>query len=178
MSEVACAVVERERDDAAEVEALYACSASLVEGHVRSGVSAPPAVVEDACQVAWTRLLDHGDRVSRDRAVAWVITTAVHEVFKLTRRGARELSLEHLAEEAGEVHVRRAAPSVEETLEPRLRLELLTALPERQQRLLWLQGVGLDYREIASRTGTTVRTVERQLAKARRRLALIEGGTG
>jgi len=161
-----------------EVESLYACSAGLVEGQVRSGVSAPEVVIEDACQVAWTRLLDHRDRISRERAIAWVITTAVREAFRLTRRATREVSLEHLAEETGDLHFRRAAPSAEETLEPRLRLELIDGLPERQQRLLWLQGVGFDYREMASRTGATVRTVERQLSKARRRLALIEGGAG
>jgi RNA polymerase sigma factor (sigma-70 family) len=175
MAGVACAVVERERGDVAEVEALYACSAGLVEGQVRSGVTAPEAVIEDACQVAWTRLLDHADRISRDRAVAWVITTAVHEAFKLTRRSARELSLEHMADATGDLHARQTARPADEVVESRLRLGLLDALPERQQRLLWLQGVGFDYREMASRTDATVRTVERQLAKARRRLALIEG---
>ena len=175
MGGVACAVVERERDDLAEVEALYECSAGLVQGHVRSGVSAPEVVIEDACQVAWTRLLDHGHRVRRDHAVAWLVTTAVHEAFKLTRRSARELSLERM-DEIGDLHARQTARAADEVVESRLRLELLDALPERQQRLLWLQGVGFDYREMASRTGDTERTVERQLAKARGRLRRIEAG--
>jgi DNA-directed RNA polymerase specialized sigma24 family protein len=33
-----------------------------------------------------------------------------------------------------------------------------------------MQGFGYDYREIAARTGSTRRTVDRQLSQARRRL--------
>ena len=65
---------------------------------MRNDVRAPEAVIEDACQFAWSRLLHHRDRVSRDRAVAWLVTTAVHEAFRLIRREDRELSLEALAE--------------------------------------------------------------------------------
>jgi RNA polymerase sigma factor (sigma-70 family) len=178
MAGVGCAVIADERRDVAQVAALYARSAGLVEGQVRSGIAAPEVVIEDACQVAWTRLLDHRERVSRERALAWVITTAVHEACRVIRRSARELSLEQMVEASGDVHVRRVAPSADQTVEPRLRLGLLDTLPERQRRLLWLQGAGFDYREMASGTGDTVRTVERQLAKARRRLAVIEGGAG
>jgi RNA polymerase sigma factor (sigma-70 family) len=162
----------------AEVGALYARSAGLVRGHVRCGVAAPEVVIEDACQVAWSRLLHHQDRVSRDRALAWVITTAVHEAFKLTRRAEREVSLDQMAEEAGDLHVHGTSPPVDEAVESRLRLELLDVLPERQQRLLWLAGLGFGYTEMATGTGLTVRTVERQLAKARRRLTRMEGGAG
>jgi RNA polymerase sigma factor (sigma-70 family) len=178
MSELTCGVGEREHAKLAEVEALYACSAGLVEGQVRNGVAAPEVVIEDACQVAWSRLLDHRDRVSRDRAVAWVITTALHEALKLTRRSARELSLEQLVDETGDPPARHTARPADEVVELRLRLELLDALTERQQRLLWLQGLGFDYREMASRTGATVRTVERQLAKARCHLKQTEGSAG
>ena len=175
MSVMACGVNEYGLGRIAEVGALYARSASDVRCHVRSGVAAPEAVIEDACQFAWSRLLDHRDRVSHDRAVAWLVTTAVHEAVKLTRRAGRELSLEALMEETDDLRLSRAAPSAHETLEPQLRLELLGALPERRRRLLWLQALGFDYREMAKRTGSTVRTVERQLAKARGGLSLIEG---
>ncbi|HYZ79800.1 MAG TPA: sigma-70 family RNA polymerase sigma factor [Solirubrobacteraceae bacterium] len=158
----------------AEIGALYARSAGLVRGHVRCGVAAPEAVIEDACQVAWSRLLHHQERVSRDRAVAWVITTAVHEAFKFVRRSDREVSLDQLVDETGDLYLQATSPSLIETVESRLRLELLDALPQRQQRLLWLQGLGFGYTEMATGTGSTVRTVERQLAKARRRLRLME----
>jgi RNA polymerase sigma factor (sigma-70 family) len=52
--------------------------------------------------------------------------------------------------------------------EERQRLVDLDRLPERQQRLVWLQGLGLSYVEMAEREGCTTRTVERQLLRARR----------
>jgi RNA polymerase sigma factor (sigma-70 family) len=178
MSGTACGGAERQPGATGEVGALYARSAGLVRGHVRCGVAAPEAVIEDACQVAWSRLLHHQERVNRDRAVAWVITTAVHEAFKFVRRSDREVSLDQLIDETGEARLQASSPSVDEAVDSRLRLELLDALPERQQRLLWLQGLGFGYTEMATGSGSTVRTVERQLAKARRRLSLMEGGAG
>lgn len=176
MSEATCVGVERHRGVSMEIGALYARSAGLVRGHVRCGVLAPEAVIEDACQVAWSRLLHHQERVSRDRAVAWVITTALHEAFKCVRRSDRELSLDQLVEETGDLCLHRTTPPVDEAAETRIRLELLDALPERQQRLLWLQAVGFGYGEMAARTGASVRTVERQLVKGRARLKVLEGG--
>ena len=41
----------------------------------------------------------------------------------------------------------------------------------RVRRLVWLQGLGLSYREMAGETGMTRRTVERQLMRARSSLA-------
>ncbi|MFL5863494.1 MAG: sigma factor-like helix-turn-helix DNA-binding protein [Solirubrobacteraceae bacterium] len=63
-------------------------------------------------------------------------------------------------------------------MEPRLRLEVLDVLTERQECLIWLQGLGFDYREMAARTGASVRTVERQLTKARRTLRSAETAQG
>jgi RNA polymerase sigma factor (sigma-70 family) len=156
------------------VAALYACSAAMVRGQVCSEVSAPDAVIDDACQFAWIRLLHHRHRVGPERAVSWLITTALHEVFKLVRREGHDLSLEQLLEEGGELRLNRVAPAPEETVGARLRLELLRELPERQERLVWLQGLGFGYPEMAAETDMTVRTVERQLMKARRSLRLLE----
>lgn len=157
-----------------EVAELYARSAALVRGQVCSEVSAPEAVIDDACQFAWVRLLHHRHRVCRDRAVSWLITTALHEVFKLVRRDGHDLSLEQLLEETGEARINRTAAGPEEAVGARLRLELLRELPERQERLVWLRGLGFSYPEMAEEAEITVRTVERQLMKARRHLRLLE----
>jgi RNA polymerase sigma factor (sigma-70 family) len=178
MSVTACGIDERGLDEVAEVGALYARSEGEVRGIVRSGVAAPEAVIEDACQFAWCRLLHHRERVSGDRAVAWLVTTAVREAFKLTRRAGRELSLEALMEETGDLQLSRTAASAHDALEPRLRLELVGSLPERRRRLVWLQALGFDYREMATQTGTTVRMVERQLTRARAGLNLADGNPG
>ena len=60
---------------------------------------------------------------------------------------------------------------IEDLAEQKSRLDSIQALPERQRRLLWLQGLGLSYREMAGETGMTRRTVERQLIRARSSLA-------
>jgi RNA polymerase sigma factor (sigma-70 family) len=94
----------------------------------------------------------------------------VHEAFKLIRREDRELSLDAAIEQAGELPFRSRAPGPAEQAENRERLEAIGKLPERQQRLLWLHAAGLSYAEMAASTGCTVRTVERQLLRAKGKL--------
>ncbi len=84
-------------------------------------------------------------------------------------RERREVSLEQLIEQAGEPAPARSEP-VEELVEQRDRLSGLRTLPERQRRLIWLQGLGFSYTEMARCTGASSRTVERQLLRARRAL--------
>jgi RNA polymerase sigma factor (sigma-70 family) len=156
-----------------ELEQLYACSAGQVRRRVGCDVNAPEAVIDDACQFAWIRLLHHRERVRREAAVAWLVTTAVHEALKLLRRAGHDVSLEVLIEAAGDAPISESVvgPSPEETVGRRLALEELDALSERQRRLLWMQGLGFSYAEIRDHTGDSERTVERQLIRARSRLA-------
>jgi RNA polymerase sigma factor (sigma-70 family) len=165
-----------------DVARLYVEEAISVRRIVRMSVTAPPAVIEDACQVAWTRLLIHRARLRRDSARAWLVRVAIHETIRSIERARRERSLEALLENGG-----RSAPSgvadadgemtlstpalIEDLVEQKNRLESIQSLPERQRRLVWLQGLGLSYREMAGETGMTRRTVERQLIRARSSLA-------
>jgi RNA polymerase sigma factor (sigma-70 family) len=146
-----------------DVGELYALLARRLEQIVRLDVRASDAVIEDACQFAWSRLLHHRHRVHRETVMSWLIHTAVHEAFKLLRRDRRELSLEAATEEA----VLPSDATLSELIECRERLAELGRLPERQQRAVWLQGLGLNYAEIARHEGCTTRTVERQLLRAR-----------
>jgi RNA polymerase sigma factor (sigma-70 family) len=159
-----------------DVARLYVEEAASVCRIVRMSVTAPPAMVEDACQVAWTRLLIHRARLRRESARAWLIRVAIREVIRSLQRERRERSLEALLERDGRSAVGGAADTVmtlptpdliEDLVEQKSRLELIQTLPERQRRLLWLQGLGLSYREMAGQTGMTRRTVERQLIRAR-----------
>jgi RNA polymerase sigma factor (sigma-70 family) len=134
-------------------------------------VRAPDAVIEDACQFAWSRLVVHSGRVSSEGALSWLATTAVREALKLLRRDGRELSLEERL--AYGVTPAAPTPGPHEALEHRERLMTLRRLPQRQRQMLWLQAAGLSYAEIAGATGCTTRTVERQLLRAKR--ALREG---
>src|SRR5437763_8137830 len=83
-----------------DVAELYRQLAGRLEHIVRLDVRAPDVVIEDACQFAWSRLLQHRHRVHHETAMSWLARTAVHEAFKLVRRDRRELSLEAFGEGA------------------------------------------------------------------------------
>lgn len=151
-----------------EVGELYGALAWRLEQLVRLDVRAPDVVIEDACQFAWSRLLHHRQRVRTDTVMPWLTRTAVREAFKLLRRAGRELSLEAEIDQAGEQACPPAPGTPQELVEQRERLAEIARLPERQQRVLWLHALGLSYAEIAGHEGCTLRTVERQLLRAKR----------
>jgi RNA polymerase sigma factor (sigma-70 family) len=148
-----------------DIGELYDLLAGRLEQIVRLDVRAPDVVIEDACQVAWTRLVHHRDRVHREAVMSWLARTAVHEALRLVRRGRRELSLESAAEQTAPALSSGAGPDA--VVEQRQRLGEIRVLPERQQRVLWLHALGLSYTEIAEHEACTVRTVERQMLRAR-----------
>jgi RNA polymerase sigma factor (sigma-70 family) len=146
-----------------DVGELYDQLARRLEHIVRLDVGAPDVVIEDACQFAWSRLLHHRHRVHRETAMSWLARTAVHEAFKLLRRDRRDVPFEAVVEP-----VSPASPH--ELAEWRERLDGVGRLPERQQRVLWLHALGLSYAEIAVHEQCTLRTVERQLLRARQKV--------
>jgi RNA polymerase sigma factor (sigma-70 family) len=129
---------------------------------VRSQVAGPDAVVDDACAQAWLILL----RRQPDRATVypWLRTVAIREAWRLSHaHDGSETTLDALAE-------RGPAVTLDGALLARAALrELESALSERQWHMLLLQAAGLRYAEIAARTGSSVRTVDRQLQRARAR---------
>ena len=170
--------------DLDDVAQLYVEEAVRLRRIVRMNVTASPAVIEDACQVAWTRLVIHRARLRRESARAWLVRVAIREVIKSIQRERREPSLDALLEQRGRSAVPGSTDAgatlptptltptlIEDLVEQKNRLASIQALPERQRRLLWLQGLGLSYREMAGETGMTRRTVERQLMRARSSLA-------
>jgi RNA polymerase sigma factor (sigma-70 family) len=166
--------------DLDDVARLYRDEAARVRRLVHANVVAPPALIEDACQIAWCRLLVHRARLRPDSARAWLVRVAIHEVLRSLHREQRMSSLEELrrptARTDDDPADRASAPApdlLEDLVEHRVRLASLRALPDRQRRLLWLQGLGLSYREMAGQTGMTRRTVERQLLRARSSLAKV-----
>ncbi len=157
-----------------DVDALYRSLSLRLARIVRGDVNAPEAVIEDACQYAWSRLLCHAHRVRQEAVLSWLARTAIHEAFKLVHRDRRELSLDGGAEEdCLGARLVAPVPGPEEIVEYRLRLELVADLSARQQRMLWLHALGLSYQEIALSTGVTRRTVERQLLRAKRSVRRI-----
>lgn len=151
-----------------DVERAYQALARRLERVVALDVRAPAPVIEDACQVAWARLIDHAGAVSGESALPWLARTAAREACRMLRREQRELSLESDLE--GGDWIVGSGPLPYTRAEQRERLSLLDALPVRQQRLMWLHAVGLSYGEIARVAGCTPRTVERQLLRAKRKI--------
>jgi RNA polymerase sigma factor (sigma-70 family) len=154
-----------------DVAGLYRSLSERLEHIVRIDVSeAPDAVVEDACQFAWDRLVFHRARVRPDTVLPWLARIAVREALRLLGRERRFLSLDQTLELAGEVALARESPGADELFETRELLRATSELPDRQQQIVWLRALGLGYVEIALHAGCTTRTVERQLIRARRAL--------
>lgn len=153
-----------------EVADLYAQQAAWVRRVVAAAVRAPEPVIEDACQFAWSRLIHNRARVRRDTAPGWLVRTAVREAVRVLRHCGREVSLDVVVDEVDDRRWIGTPALLEELVEQRDRLDSIRGLPERQQRLVWLQGMGLSYTEMAGHTGDSLRTVERQLLRAKRRL--------
>ena len=156
-----------------EVGELYRTFAKHLERVVGADVQAPASVIEDACQFAWARLVHHRSRVHRETVFGWLAMTAMHEAFKLIRRGCREVSLEAEIEAGRDTPDHRPGPP--DLYERRERLKTVSSLTARQQRVLWLYGLGLTYSEIADHDGCSSRTVERQLQRARAALRAWDG---
>lgn len=149
-----------------EVAKLYAERAVWVRRLVHLRLTAPDPVVEDACQAAWLRLVRNRARVRRRTAAPWVAQVAAREALRIMQAGECERPLDELEGEDA------SAPDlIEELAEHQARLGAIDRLPPRQRRLLWLQGLGFSYEEMAVATGDSRRTIERQLARARERLA-------
>lgn len=152
----------------ADIAELYVTLAPRLEQLVRLAVDGSDALVEDACQFAWDRLVSHRHRVRHDTALWWLARTALREASKLLHREQRYLSLDEVVAVGGDRGVNGGYAGPEELVLQRERLDSVALLPHRQQQMLWLHALGLSYTEIADRMGSTVRTVERQLLRAKR----------
>jgi RNA polymerase sigma factor (sigma-70 family) len=139
-----------------------------------SNLQAPEWIVDDACQTAWSTLLEHRETVLPGGELGWLSTTATRVALRLLR--SEELA-DSLEEPPPPVHLdalRVREPGPARSFELRERLAEVKRLPVRQQRLVMLHGFGYEYDEIAAVTGETRRTIARQLTRARRQLRLAD----
>jgi RNA polymerase sigma factor (sigma-70 family) len=150
---------------------LYADLAPQLERIVNANVQAPSTVLEEACQTAWAWLVADRDSLAAGTELGWLATTATREALRLVRTQRRDLSLEQERDAGGELRELVFEQGPERVFEVRERLAEVRQLPPRQQRLLMLQGFGYRYAEISAVTGDSCRTIDRQLARARRKLA-------
>ncbi len=156
---------------ASDTAALFGRYDRKLRDRVSAVVNTSQANIEDACMFAWLQLLRHEiDEI--DAAYSWLTTVAIREAVKLDRadRRTRSLSVD-------------ATGAIIEPIDPRDELaarDLLdhaaaviqqAGLTSRQLQMIALQAWGLNYEEIAARTGNSRRTVDRELLRARAKLA-------
>ncbi len=155
-----------------EFELAYRRLAPRLERLVARAVTAPGTVVEEACQVAWSRLVTADPPVARGAIFSWLARTAIREAVRTVIARRRELSLDAESEDGEVIELPAWAPGPEDVAELRDRLGEVHRLPAREQRMVWLHGFGYRYAEIAEETGESQRAVERQLLRAKRSLGI------
>jgi RNA polymerase sigma factor (sigma-70 family) len=156
---------------ASDTAALFSRYDRKLRDRVSAVVNTSQANIEDACMFAWLQLLRHEiDEI--DAAYSWLTTVAIREAVKLDRADRRTRSLPV-----------DATGAVIEPIDPRDELaarDMLdhaaaviqqAGLTSRQLEMIALQAWGLNYKEIAARTGNSRRTVDRELVRARAQLA-------
>lgn len=151
------------------IAALYQAEADHLLNVVNRNISGTDrALVEDACAFAWAQLVRRPDVDPADpRTLTWLIVVATHEGWRLARR-----------QTAGHQDFEFDAPAltgVEDSAEARGALGLIARLPGRQRQIAALAASGLSREEIAETTGDTLRTVDRQLYRARAKLRELRG---
>lgn len=137
--------------------------------------------ISDLRQEVYARVFDGCARKRPESAQAFVLTTARHLLIDRARR-AQIVSIETYAD------MDALAPTLDELsperhLSARSELKLLqlalNLLPARCREVIELRKIeGLSQREVASRMGITEDTVERQVSKGVRALALALQATG
>ena len=163
---------------AGDLANLYRAEHRRLERIVARQVRAPGTIAQDACQTAWARLCADPDLVLEEHAaLSWLITTATREAWKQSRRlSTRQATVAfQVVSDLDEF----AEPAVEDSdpcelaiahAEHQERVTRLRALSDRERLYLYLQGLGYSYSEMANLTSASVRTVERQVLRARSKL--------
>ena len=162
------------RADGGRVHDLYNDLQPQLVRILVSNLQAPEWIVDDACQSAWSSLLEHGGAVAAGGELGWLSTTATRAALRLLRRERSGECGEEPPPLVSLDALRVPEPGPAHSFELRERLAEVKRLPLRQQRLLMLHGFGYEYDEIAGATGESRRTIARQLTRARRQLRLAD----
>lgn len=156
------------------IEALYAAKSAELLHAVRRAVRLPDDLVEDACSYAWSQLVGNERIAAETTTFGWLYVVAIRQGYVISGRLRREPAVGMPSELPQRA---LATPDSWSAVERHLELEahrhLLAQIPERKRRLVLLHAAGFSYEEIARMTGDTLRTVERQLLRAKRALRAL-----
>lgn len=141
-----------------------------LERSVARVVNTTGPIIEDACSFAWLQLIRTGP-ARGDTLFAWLRAVACREAIRLDQRfrGSVLMGDDTLD------HVVDAGLEPDLAIEARDALSAVHDLPPRQRQLVALQAAGFSYEEAAVITGDSIRTVQRQLMRAKRALRAAGG---
>jgi len=155
------------RGDEQELFELYA---ERLERSVTSAVMAPAHIIEEACAFAWFQLVR--TQPERSHTFPWLHVVARREAIRLAKLAERDASFDELVDGDRSAGIDVGAMQshnvgVEQQVHLAEVMSGLHEMPERRQRIFVAHLAGMSYDEIAGMTGTTTRTVQRQILKAR-----------
>lgn len=159
-----------------QVGAFFAVNADRLERAVRPNVmGVGNEIIEDACQIAWTKLLRRPDITLDARGFGWLATVAVHEAWRLRSTADEQLAgafngMPHdhgeMPEPADTEH-RGTEDKALDRIEHIERLQVMQLLKRNEREALYLKGVGYTYQEIMRLTGASYTAVNRRIAEGR-----------
>ena len=155
---------------ASDTAALFSRYDRKLRDRVSAVVNTSQANIEDACMFAWVQLLRHEiDEI--DAAYSWLTTVAIREAVKLDRADRRRsLPVDDNGAVIEPIDPRDEL-AVRDMLDHPAAVIQQAGLTSRQLEMIALQAWGLNYEAIAARTGNSRRTVDRELVRARAKLA-------
>ena len=154
---------------------LYNCHNRPLLARTRRAVKAPEALIEDACQLAWTQFLRYQPE-PRENVLAWLTVVARHEAYRLLRDYKRATPASDVVTTDDEGRTtpfdpdQAAGPERDPLggIELRQMLEGLAALKPAQRTTLALKAAGFTYKEIQRLCGDKTYTwVNRHITEGR-----------
>lgn len=152
-------------NDRDELDRLYREYAQTLERKVQRRITAPRALVEDACANAWVALAKRPDVLHDERVAGWLYVVAFREAIALLR--ARNL-LRDEPEDAPH------NADFETRVDANDLAQAIRKLAPRQARVLFALMLGCSYAQIAAATGYSPTAVNSGIVKGRTQLRALE----
>jgi RNA polymerase sigma factor (sigma-70 family) len=151
-----------ERNREAKFDRLFEEHSARLLNAVRTRVAADDTIIQDACTFAWMTVWRRVDvDLDAPTLFGYLYVTAVREAWRLARE--QTASLIDVSEIDAPSNERASA----DVISDRDAIALIGQLPERQAQVITLAALGYSREEMATILGWTVRTVDRQLGRAR-----------
>lgn len=149
-----------------KITRLFESHSARLQRTLASRVNARPQTIEDACSHAWAQLVRVGDP-DNPQVFGWLLITAEREAWLLAKRESAATSLDAIEGYDAPAPEGESAEAIVGEHELR---EKIATLPVRQQQVMILRAAGLSREQIGEALGWTLRTVDRQSARARKTL--------